>query len=143
LADGTDVHPAPVVTVKLYVFAANAEIVAVVPVPVIDPGLMVQFPAGKPFNITLPVRSAQSGCVIEPTNGAVGVAGCTLITTLADKDEVHPAELVTVKLYVPEASPGIVVFVPDPVIPPGLIVHVPTDGKPFSTTLPVAVEQVG
>jgi FtsP/CotA-like multicopper oxidase with cupredoxin domain len=31
----------------------------------------------------------------------------------------------------------IVVVVPAPVIPPGLIVHVPVAGKPFNTTLPV------
>ena len=33
-----------------------------------------------------------------------------------------------------------VVLVPLPVIPPGLIVHVPTDGRPFNTTLPVGAE---
>ena len=31
-------------------------------------------------------------------------------------------------------------FVPDPVIAPGLIVHVPVAGRPFSTTLPVVAE---
>jgi hypothetical protein len=36
--------------------------------------------------------------MIFPTNGAVGVAGCRLITTLDEAVEVHPAELVTVKL---------------------------------------------
>jgi hypothetical protein len=30
-----------------------------------------------------------------------------------------------------------VVLVPVPVIPPGLIVHGPVNGKPFNTTLPV------
>jgi hypothetical protein len=29
------------------------------------------------------------------------------------------------------------VFVPVPVIAPGFIVHVPVDGKPFNTTLPL------
>ena len=32
---------------------------------------------------------------------------------------------------------------PVPVIPPGLIVHIPAAGSPLNTTLPVAVEQVG
>jgi hypothetical protein len=31
-----------------------------------------------------------------PTAGAVGVAGCALMTALADADEVQPAALVTV-----------------------------------------------
>jgi hypothetical protein len=58
--------------------------------------LIVQVPAGKPLNNTLPVAKAQVGCVIVPTVGAVGVTGCGLITTLADATEVHPAEFVTV-----------------------------------------------
>ena len=43
--------------------------------PAMPPGLMVQLPAGKPLNITLPVAKAQVGCVMVPTIGAVGVAG--------------------------------------------------------------------
>ena len=42
----------------------------------------------------------------------------------------------------PAASPVSVVLVVEPVIAPGLIVHVPA-GKPFKTTLPVATAQVG
>ena len=64
--------------------------------PAIDPGLIVQLPVGKPLNTTLPVATAQVGCVIVPTVGAVGVTGCAPITTLADAEEVHPAALVTV-----------------------------------------------
>jgi len=63
--------------------------------PFITPGLIVQFPAGKPFNITLPVAIEQVGGVIVPTVGAVGVTGCALMTTLADAKEIHPVELVT------------------------------------------------
>jgi len=38
----------------------------------------------------------------------------------------------------------IVVVVPVPVIPPGLIVHVPVAGRPLNTTLPVvAVHEEG
>ena len=66
------------------------------PVPEMLPGLIVQVPAGKPFNTTLPVATAQVGWVIVPTVGAVGVAGCALITTLAEAGEVQPAALVTV-----------------------------------------------
>ena len=62
------------------------------------PGLMVQFPDGKPLNTTLPVGTVQVGWVIVPTTGAVGVAGCALITTFADAKETHPDEFVTVKL---------------------------------------------
>jgi hypothetical protein len=69
--------------------------------PAIAPGLIVQLPAGKPLSATFPVARAQVGCVIKPTIGADGVAGCALITTSADNTEVHPAASVTVKLYVP------------------------------------------
>jgi len=61
--------------------------------PAIAPGLMLQFPAGKPLNSTLPEASVQVGCIIEPTNGADGVTGCTLMTISADANEVHPSAL--------------------------------------------------
>jgi len=69
--------------------------VVLAPVPVIPPGLIVQFPAGNPFNTTLPVDNIQLGCVMVPTIGAEGVAGCTLITIFADATEVHPTAFVT------------------------------------------------
>jgi len=69
------------------------------------------------------------------------------MTTLADDGDVQPAALVTVKVYVPVARPVTVVLVPLPsvVAPPGLRVniHVPVDGNPVSTTLPVARTHVG
>jgi hypothetical protein len=39
----------------------------------------------------------------------------------------------------------VVVPVPEEVVPPGVLVnvHVPVEGKPFKTTLPVAKVQVG
>ena len=77
-----------------------------------------------------------------PTVGAIGVAGCVFITTLAVALEVQPTELVTVKLYEPAAKPDKVVLAPVPEIAPGLIVHVPL-GKPLNMTEPVAVKQVG
>ena len=60
--------------------------------------MIVQFPDGRPLNTTLPVATVQVGCVIVPTPGANGVAGCGLITTLPDAGEVQPAAFLTVKL---------------------------------------------
>lgn len=63
------------------------------------PGTLVnvQVPAaGKPFKITLPVAKVHVGCVMVPTIGVAGDAGCALITILADTAEIQPAELVTV-----------------------------------------------
>jgi hypothetical protein len=54
-ADAFEIHPAAEVTLKLYIPGIRLAIVALVPVPVIAPGLIVQFPAGRPFNTTLPV----------------------------------------------------------------------------------------
>ena len=75
--------------------------VVVVPVPVeiTTPGILVivHTPvAGNPLSTTLPDATAHVGCVIVPIAGADGEAGCVLIATLADTDDVHPAALVTV-----------------------------------------------
>ena len=70
-----------------------------VPVEVIPPGILfiVQFPVdGNPPKTTLPVDTDNVGWVIVPKAGAVGVAGCALISTFADAAETHPDELVTV-----------------------------------------------
>jgi hypothetical protein len=96
-----------------------------VPVVVVPPGVLVnvQVPVeGKPFSTTLPVESTQVGCVMVPIVGAVGVPGAA-ITTSSDGGEVHPATVVTVKLYVPAVSPVKVVLVLLSVTPPGLIVQ--------------------
>jgi hypothetical protein len=71
-----------------------------VPVPVIDPGLIVHVPvAGRPFNTTVPVGAAhEEGCVTVPAIGAVGATGAALITTSADGYDIHPAVAVTLKL---------------------------------------------
>ena len=116
--------------------------VVLVPELLILPGLIVQLPDGSPFSTTLPVETAHVGWVMVPTEGAAGVTGWALITTLADAAEVHPEKLVTVKLCVPVVRPEMVVLVPDPEILPGLIVQLPV-GKPFSTTLPVETVHVG
>jgi hypothetical protein len=66
-----------------------------------------------------------------------------LITTSLEGSEVQPSPSVTVKLCVPGAKLLTVVLVPDPAIPPGLIVQLPEEGKPFNTTLPVETAHVG
>ena len=82
LSDANEVHPAALVTVKEYVPTASPVIVVLVVDPSIEPGLIVQFPVGKSLKITLPVATAQVGCVITPTVGAAGV-GFTVTVTLA------------------------------------------------------------
>ena len=79
---------------------ARFAIVALVPFPVIPPGLRVQVPvAGNPVNTTLPVGAEhEEGCVIAPTIGAVGAEGAMCIITSADARDIHPASLVTSKL---------------------------------------------
>ena len=74
--------------------------VVLVPVPVIAPGLIIHVPvAGRPFNTTLPVGAAhEAGCVVAPTNGAVGAEGGSLIITSAEACEIHPGSLNIVKL---------------------------------------------
>jgi hypothetical protein len=74
--------------------------VALVPVPAIEPGLIVHTPvAGRPFNTTVPVDAEhEAGCVIIPATGAVGATGAAFITTSADGFEIHPAAAVTLKL---------------------------------------------
>jgi hypothetical protein len=61
--------------------------------------LIVQDPAGRPFNITDPVEpGAQlSAGVIVPTDGAEGTKGGVLRTTFT-APEVQPEAFVTVKL---------------------------------------------
>jgi hypothetical protein len=115
-------------------------IVVVVPVPAIAPGLMVHVPvAGSPLRTTLPVGAAhEAGCVTVPIIGAVGATGAALMTTAADANDIHPASLVTVKVWLPGARFAIVVVVPVPVMPPGLIVQTPVAGRPLNATLPVA-----
>ncbi len=83
--------------------AARPVNVPVVPVPVIvaPPGVAVtvQVPvAGSPLKSIDPVGVVQSGCVIAPTTGAVGVGGCVLIVALALAGEVQPDALVTVNV---------------------------------------------
>lgn len=141
-ADGDEMHPEEFVTVKLCVPAESPVIVVVRVLPAIPPGLIVQFPAGRPESATLPVATAHVAWVIVPTTGAGGAPGGELRTTFPDKRDVHPASLVTVKLCVPADSPDMVVDRVLPAIPTGSIVQFPA-GSPESTTLPVDDAQVG
>ena len=120
------------------------------PVEITPPGFLVSVHvpvAGNPFNTALPVGVVQVGCVTSPMIGTVGDPGTALITTSTEAAEAQPASLVTIKLYVPAARPVMVVDAPVPVeiTPPGFLVsvHVPVAGKPFNTTFPVGVVQVG
>jgi hypothetical protein len=126
--------------------------VGLVPVPVVEtvPGyrINVQVPdAGNPDNKTLPVDRVHEGAVIVPTVGAGGIGGCGFIRTLPDGEDIHPVELVTVKVYVPDGRVETVVVLPEPetVTPPGVLVKVqlPVDGRPLKATLPVDRSHVG
>jgi hypothetical protein len=99
-ADGIEVHPDAMVTVKLYVPEIRFVIVVNVPVPVLDPGLIVQIPvSGRPFSTTLPVAEVhEDGWVIAPILGVAGVPGGEIIITSVVGREIHPASLVMLKL---------------------------------------------
>jgi hypothetical protein len=99
-ADATDKQPAAVLTVKLYVPGLRLKIVVEVPVPVIAPGLIVQVPlAGRPLRTTLPYGAEHdAGWVMVPTIGALGGAGGVLIVNSAERSDIQPAALVTLKL---------------------------------------------
>jgi hypothetical protein len=54
--------------------ATKFEIVVLVVLPAILPGLIVQLPEGNPLNTTFPVDDVQLVCVIVPTIGAERIA---------------------------------------------------------------------
>jgi hypothetical protein len=152
LAETEEVQPSALVTVK--VCEPNGMLVRVVvtPVPVVVAPLglrvNVHVPvAGKPLRTTLPEGARQVACMTVPIEGTVGVVGAALMTIFMEGDDVQPAELVTVKVYVPAAKLENVVLTPVPVVVTlsGLRVnvHVPVAGKPMSVRLFDVVEQVG
>lgn len=102
---------------------------------------------GNPPRETLPVATEQVVWVIVPTTGGVGVDGLVFMVTLPEEAEVHPEELVTVYVYVPDGIPVTVVLVPVPVVvvPPGVRVNVqvPDEGRPLRITLPVPTSHEG
>jgi len=89
-SDDGDTHKSEFETLKVYVVPARRPpIVAVAAVPdkVIPVGVLViiQPPGvGNPLNSTEPIETVQVGCVIVPIIGAVGVLGCSNITTGLD-----------------------------------------------------------
>lgn len=94
--EGEEVQPKLFVTVKLNVPDESPEIVVLPVLPEIPPGLIVQFPDGKPLKTTLPVETVQVGWVTLPTTGAGGITA--VITTAGLGAEVHPEEFVTVNV---------------------------------------------
>ena len=120
----------------------RAEIVVLELFPVNAPGLMVQFPEGRPVSITLPVATEHVGCVIVPAAGAPGLEGCEFIIISPVAAEVHPEELVTVKFYVPGKRFEIVVPGVFPLTETGLMVQFP-DGSPLRSILPVEIVHEG
>ena len=122
------------------------------PDPIVEtvPGycMRVQVPdTGKPLNITVPVGNPQVGGVIVPTEGALGIGGWVIIVRFADWADIHPIELVTLNVKVPDGKAVRVIPAPEPemVTPPGFLVkvQVPVVGNPLKTTVPVEVPQVG
>ena len=103
LAEGCEMHPPALVTVKLYVFAARPVTVVLTPVPVADifPGFLVRVHVpeeGSPLRVTLPVAISQVGWILVPATGADGEGGTALITTFPVAGETHPEASVTVKV---------------------------------------------
>ena len=79
--------------------------------------------------------------------GAGGMEGCGFISTDDEDVDMQPAELVTVKVYIPSGRLAIVILVPVPVVEalPGvrIKVHEPVAGRPANITLPVETVHVG
>ena len=61
LPEVAEMQPSELVSVNVRVPAASPEIVVLLPLPAMLPGLMVQLPDGNPLNTTLPVARAQLG----------------------------------------------------------------------------------
>lgn len=57
--------------------------------------MIVHEPDGRLLRTTLPVVTTHVGCVMVPTDGAVGVGGWVFTVALAETTEVHPNEFVT------------------------------------------------
>ncbi len=74
--------------------------------PAMFPGLIIQLPAGSPSRTTLPVPTAQVGCVIVPTPGADGVDGWAFMVAEAG-EEMHVLSIVLLTRIVcgPGATP--------------------------------------
>jgi len=103
--EANEVHPAASVTVYVYVPAGIPDMVPLVPVPVviIPPGVLVKVHvpvAGNPLRTTLPVATAQVGCIIVPTVGAVGgVQPPVVIKEAAFEIDIHGPDADTTQRY--------------------------------------------
>ena len=82
---------------------AKPDIVVVAVEPAMAPGFIVQLPAGKPVNTTLPVAVEQVGWVMVPTIGAVGADG-SLRVALTPVAEAQPLAVICKSLYVPATA---------------------------------------
>lgn len=150
--EAAEVQPKELVTVNENLPGGMADTVALVPVPEIEdaPGIRVTDhdpSAGRPSSMAVPVLLVQVGWVCVLATGAAGIGGRALITIPEEAGEVHPASFVTVNVWVPGRSPGIVALLPVPpaVIPAGSLVsvQVPVEGNPDRLTVPVSRVQVG
>ena len=87
LAEGCEMHPPALVTVKLYVFAARPVTVSTCSCSGCSyvPGFLVRVHVpeeGNPLRVTLPVAISQVGWILVPDNRCSGEGGTALITTL-------------------------------------------------------------
>jgi hypothetical protein len=96
------------------------------------------------------VSCAWPGLTVEQrveNSGVPGKGGLAFTTALADAEDIHPEELVTINVYVPGSRPVTVKVVPDPAVvtAPGFLVSTqePVDGNPLNGTLPVKTAHVG
>jgi hypothetical protein len=118
------------------------------PFVTIAPGYLVRLhdPAGKSPSVTDPVAIAQVGCTILIDVGAAGTVGWGEMLIIPPGMDMHPFA-VTVNVYEPLSSPVTVNDGPDPVIEifPGFLVsiHVPVEGSPLRTTVPVDILHEG
>jgi hypothetical protein len=119
-ADAPEVQLDELVMVKVYVSADKPLNVTVGPVPVrvVPPGnaVTVQLPVeGNPLKATLPVTTAQVGCVMVTIIG-VGGGEESIKMALTPVDEVQPLTVICKLLYVPTGA-KIVAVPPDTTTP--------------------------
>lgn len=103
--EALDIHPAVLVTVKVYVPGGRPEILTLVPVPVvvIPPGLRVRVHVpfeGKPLNVTLPVATEHDGLVIVPTTGAEGLSFTVIVYVAFAAAQCEPKGLLVVTVII-------------------------------------------
>src|SRR5512133_2976837 len=96
--------------------------------------------AGRSLSAILPVAVWHVGWVILLITGATSTSGAGSIVASDDRSEVQMS-ILTVKLYFPGVRSVMVILVPEPIAwaPPGnrVRVHVPVDGNPVISILPV------